>query len=135
MKIGHIELLGQKHPMCFSYAAMAELEEVFGSLKDMEEQLDSNKLSVYVPAVNTLLETLMRAGRVYAAAMGEELPPALPCRVVDVISIDDKREVIAAYKVITKDSRREVEVAGKNAGATQGEAALRGSITTAAGQD
>lgn len=135
MKLGYLELLGQKHPMCFSYAAMAELEESFGSLTAMEEQLDSDKLTVYVPAVNTLLETLLRAGRVYATAMGEELPPALPCRVVDVISIDDKREVLTAYKVITQDSRREVEVQAKNAAATQDVEALRGSITTAPGQD
>lgn len=135
MKLGYIELLNQKHPMCFSYAAMAELEEKFGSLEAMDEQLDSPKLSIYVPAVNALLETLMKAGRTYAGAMGEELPPPLPCRVVDVISLDDKREIISAYRTITQDSKREVEVAEKKQEATQAAEQLRGCITTAAGQD
>ena len=70
-----------------------------------------------------------------AAAMGEQLPPELPCRVVDVISLDDKREIITAYRTITRDSRRDVEVAAKKQEATQAAEQLRGSITTAAAQD
>lgn len=135
MKLGYVELLGQKHPMCFSYTAMAELEEHFGSLEAMEEQLGAEKLSIYVPAVNALLETLMRAGRIYASAIGEELPPPLTCKVVDVISLEDKREIITAYRTITGHSKREVEVAAKKQEATQAAEQLRGCITTAAAQD
>lgn len=135
MKLGYLELMGRKHPMCFSYAAAAELEEAFGSLEEMEAQVFDDKLSVCVPATNTLLEVLMKAGRIYAQAMGEELPPALPCRAVDLIPANDKNAIRAVFATITGDARREVEVKAKNAPATQGEEALRGSITTEAGQD
>lgn len=135
MKLGYLELLGQKHPLCFSYAAAAELEEAFGSLEAMGDQVDSDKLSVSVPAINTLLEVLMKAGRIYAGAMGEELPPKLPCKPVELIQANQRREVIVAFRTITGHSTREVETAGKNAEATQGEEPLRGSTTTGPGQD
>ena len=130
MKLGYLELLGQKHPLCFSYAAAAELEEAFGSLEAMGDQVDSEKLSVSVPATNTLLEVLMKAGRIYAKAMGEELPPELPCKPVELIQANQRREVIVAFRTITGHSAREVETEGKNAEATQGEEQLRGSIST-----
>lgn len=135
MKLGYLELLGAKHPMCFSYAAAAELEEAFGSLSGMEEQVFSDKLSISVPATNTLLETLLKAGRIYAKAMGEELPAPLPCRPVELIPANDKRAISAVFTTIAGDAKREVEVQAKNAPATQDEEALRGSITTEPAQD
>lgn len=135
MKLGYLELLGQKHPMCFSYAAAADLEEAFGSLSGMEEQVFSDKLSISVPATNILLETLLKAGRIYAKAMGEDLPNPLPCRPVDLIPANDKRAISAVFTTITGDAKREVEVQAKNAAATQDVEALRGSTTTAPAQD
>lgn len=135
MKIGYLELMGQKHPMCFSYSAAAELEEAFGSLEGMEAQVFDDKLTVCVPATNTLLEVLMKAGRIYARAMGEELPAPLPCRPVDLIPANDKKAISAVFATISGDAKREVEVKAKNAPATQGGEALRGSTTTAPVQD
>ena len=135
MKIGYLELMGQRHPMCFSYAAAAELEEAFGSLEGMEAQVFDDKLSICVPATNKLLEVLMKAGRIYAKAMGEELPAPLPCRPVDLIPANDKKAISAVFATISGDAKREVEVKAKNAQATQGEEALRGSTITAPGQD
>lgn len=135
MKIGYLELMGQKHPMCFSYSAAAELEEAFGSLEGVEAQVFDDKLTVCVPATNTLLEVLMKAGRIYAKAMGEELPAPLPCRPVDLIPANDKKAISAVFATISGDAKREVEVKAKNVPATQDEEALRGSTTTVPGQD
>lgn len=122
MKVGHIELEGVQHPLCFSLAAADELEEAFGSMEAMEEALTSDSIRVFARAMDTTMAALMKAGRIRAAAVGEELPPPITCRPIDLIGVNDNRAIIAIYQTIKRDSDTTVEVAGKNAQARQDEA-------------
>lgn len=135
MRVGYIELEGARHPLCFSLAAAGELTDAFGDMENMEAALTSSNVSTFAKAVDTTLTVLMRAGRIRAQALGEELPPPLACRPTDLIGVNDKRAIIAIYSTIAKDSKTEVEVEGKNARATQGEELLRGCTTTDTKQD
>lgn len=130
MKVGHIELEGVQHPLCFSLAAADELTEAFGDLQAMEDALTSDNVSTFARAMDTTLAALMRAGRIRAQEVGEELPPPIRCRPIDLIGVNDRRAIIAIYTTIAKDSKTEVEVDEKNVRATQGEGQLRGFTTT-----
>ncbi len=120
MKIKSIELLGAQHPLCFSMTASQNLTERFGSLGAMAEQLISDDIPTRVDAINDALTELMKAGRIYAKARGEELPPELPCRVADALPASFTSPVALILSVMQGDSKREVEVedTGKNAEAT-----------------
>ena len=45
MKVTYIELLGERHPLCFSLAASEALDESFGGLDRMTQALSSGSLS------------------------------------------------------------------------------------------
>ena len=70
MKVTYIELLGERHPLCFSLAASEALDESFGGLDRMTQALSSGSLSQTAKAVDTVLQILMKAGRVYCGARG-----------------------------------------------------------------
>ena len=120
MKVNYIELLGQRHPLCLSLSAAEALSEAFGSLEKMGELLDSQDVSRMAKAVDTILTILLKAGRIYAGALGEELPPELPCRPADLIDVRDQAAVQAILSAMKADTERTVEVEGKNAEATSG---------------
>lgn len=120
MRLSYIELLGKKHPLCFSLAAAEALDEAFGSIEKLDEEIGSKDVGRIARATNTLLEILMEAGRIYAAALGEELPEKLPCRPADVIDVRDKTVLANAMAAIRGDTQREVETESKNMEATQG---------------
>lgn len=120
MKLTYIELLGQKHPLCFSLGAAEALTEAFGSIENLDKEIGSKDVGRIAKATNTLLEILLKSGRVYASAMGEELPPELPCRPADVIDVRDKSVLADAMAAIRGDTKREVETESKNTEATQG---------------
>lgn len=130
MKLSYIELLGEKHPMCFSLAATEALTDEFGSLDAMQDALTCNDIGVVVRSVDKVLSILMKAGRIYAGAIGEPLPPALPGRPVDFIEAVDKNTVRKIFEAMAGDSKQTIQAVSKNAEATQDEAALRGSTTT-----
>lgn len=119
MKVTYIELLGQKHPMCFSLGASEQLDELFGGLENMDAELHSGNVARVARATNTVLEVLLKAGRIYVSATGEDLPPPLPCRPADLIDVTDKTYGSAIHNTISGDSAREVETVSKNAEATQ----------------
>lgn len=120
MKVSYIELLGQKHPLCMSLAAAEELTEEFGDLSKMADELDGKNLSKMARAVDRILTILLKAGRIYAGALGEKLPPELPCRPADLIDVRDQAAVQAIFSAMRADTERTVEVEGKNAEATSG---------------
>lgn len=119
MKISYIELLGQKHPLCYSLSAHEEITEAFGDSEKMRGRINDGDLK----AVETLLEILMRAGRRYCTAVGEELPPEIKCRIADVIDMTDPESVRSVFAAISNGSAREVDTASaeKNAVPTPAE--------------
>lgn len=114
MKLSYIELLGEKHPLCFSLAASEKLIREFGSLGKMAEKLESGDLAETARAVDNILSILMEAGRIYCNAIGENLPSELPCRPADVIDIRDGSAISAIFESIRSDTERTVEVEEKN---------------------
>jgi hypothetical protein len=63
MKVTYIELLGERHPLCFSLAASEALDESFGGLDRMTQALSSGSLSQTAKAVDMVLQILMNVGR------------------------------------------------------------------------
>lgn len=121
MKVSYIELLGEKHPLCFSLAASEALSDEFGSLENMNKEITSGDIGKVAHAVDTLLTALLKAGRIYVSATGGELPKELPCRPADIIDVTDKTAIEAMFEAIRSDSTRTVEARPKNADATQGQ--------------
>lgn len=129
MRVSTIELLGEKHPMCFSLTAAAEMEEAFGGLENLSERMTGGSLVQQMSAINTALEILLKAGRIYASASGMELPEPLPCPPADLIDVTDGGAVSSIFSAISGDTEREVETVPKNGEATQSLPELRGSTT------
>ena len=94
MKVSYVEFLGQKHPLCFSLAASEAILEEFQSLEAMSDAITGEDVAIKVHAIDRVLQILMKAGRIYASACGEDLPPELPCRPADLIP--DELEKIRA---------------------------------------
>lgn len=124
MKVTYIELLGQKHPLCFSLAAAEALREKFGSLGKMNEALTSSDEKESANAIDCSLLVMLKAGRTYLSAIGEKLPPPVPCLPSEVLHASEKINALEAiYAAVVNDTAREVEIEvdEKNAQATTGE--------------
>lgn len=113
MKVGYIELAGEKHPLCFSLSATEEICEQFGDLSGMAKALDSEELVPRIHAIDSVLTILMKAGRNYCDVMGQELPPPLPCRLADVLGVFDKDAIAAIRETIDSGKARTVEAQPK----------------------
>ena len=120
MRISYIELGGNKYPMCLSLTATEELTERFGDLSNMDKALSSGNIAEIARATNDIIEILMKAGRIYATYMGQDVPPELTCKPGDLIDITDGTAIKAIFETIRTEMGREVETKTKNAGATQG---------------
>lgn len=122
MNVTYIELAGKKHPLCFSLAVSEKLDEAFGGLEKMQDELDSKSISRISKAVDVVLTALIDAGRVYMTACGEgeTLPPRLNCRPVDLLDVRDQKVIATVLAAIKGDNAREVEAVTKNGEATQG---------------
>lgn len=114
MKVSYVEFLGQKHPLCFSLAASEKILEEFKSLDAMSDAITGDDLANKVHAIDRVLQILMKAGRIYASACGEDLPPELPCRPADLIDVRDPKTTHAIFDVMKADTDRTVEAEGKN---------------------
>lgn len=111
MRVSYVLLAGEKRPVCFSLSAVEELEEKFGSLDKMREELVSGR----VAAINSVLEIMLRAGRNYCTAMGIECPAPLNCRPSDLIDVHDGSVVREIFAAMGADTERTVETKqGKN---------------------
>lgn len=120
MRISYIELLGEKHPLCFSLSATEEMCKEFGSIEAMTVAMDSDNMGEKLSAIDTILTILMKAGRRYCTAIGEDMPQPLKCRPADIISIDDAKIISGIKQAMLDDTDRTVEVQEKNAEATRG---------------
>ena len=116
MKVSYVEFLGQKHPLCFSLAASEKILEEFKSLDAMSDAIAGDDLANKVHAIDRVLQILMKAGRIYASACGEDLPPELPCRPADLIDVRDPKATQAIFAVLRSVTERTVVADGKNAG-------------------
>ena len=120
MKTVYIELAGQKHPLRMSLAATKALNERFGDMDQMGAALTGENVGVQIDALDDVLTILMKAGRIYASAFGEELPPPIPCKPSDLIDASDGTVLKSVLEAMRSDARREVEAVTKNGEATQG---------------
>ena len=120
MELRYIELLGEKHPLCFSMSAAQNLTRHFGSMEEMGEQIMNEDVSVRRAAVVDVIAEMIRSGRVYAKAMGYDVPNPIPCDIADILEPDTVPLVGLILSVLRRDSSRDVEIegAGKNGGAT-----------------
>ena len=122
MKITYIELLGEKHPLCLSLAAAQAIDEAFdGGLSQMQEEVLSASTGRQAQAIDTVLQILLKAGRTYVSACGEELPKPLPCRPADLIDVRDQTVITTLFDALSNDTKREVEVEEKNVEAARGQ--------------
>ena len=110
MKLSYVQLGGEKHPVCFSLSAIEAIEDEFGSLDTMRDELSKGSIR----AINSVLEIMMNAGRAYCVGMGMDCPPKLKCRPADLIDITDNDVVKDIFAAISGDSERTVEVRSKN---------------------
>ena len=121
MKVSYIELLGEKHPLCFSLSATEEIVEEFGGTEQMTDAITSGDTVSQLRAVDKVLDILLRAGRRYCEAAGIEMPAkALRCRPADVMDVTDPSAVQAIFSTISADSARTITATPKNAEPTQG---------------
>ena len=120
MKVTYIELMGKQYPMCFSLTAATEMDDAFGGLKHLSDRMQAGNLAQTSAAINTALEILLKAGRIYASACGMEIPDPLPCAPADLIDVTDGEAVKSIFSAISGDTVREVETVPKNGKATQG---------------
>ena len=116
MKKSYIELLGEKHPMCFSLSAVEALCDEFGDIKELPARLKSGTLGDQAKTLDKILCILLNAGRKYCEIAGEELPEKLKCRPADVLDISEMKDSIAGvFEIFANDAKREVEAKTKNA--------------------
>ena len=110
MKISYVQLGREKRPVCFSLSAIEDIQDTFGSLGKMREELTAGN----VKAINSVLEIMLKAGRIYAEANGEDCPPPLKCRPGDLIGTDDIDIVSEIFAAIGDGTERKVEAKSKN---------------------
>lgn len=121
MRVTYIELLGKRHPLCFSLSATEEIVEEFGGTEQMTDAITSGDTVSQLRAVDKVLDILLRAGRRYCAEAGLEMPETpLRCRPADVLDVSDPAAVQAIFSTIARDSARTVQAAPKNGEPTQG---------------
>ena len=115
MRITYIELLGERHPLCFSLSAIEQIADTFGGIEEMQAALgdDSNTVK-QMKNVITLLKILMRAGRRYYKLMDEELPRDLIDNVGDLLDFSDPRATAAVFEAIGAGSEEEIKTQSKN---------------------
>lgn len=116
----YVELLGERHPLCLSFAAAAALDEHFGGLEKMTDALLSESVRERAEAMDAVLGEMMQAGRIYAAAAGQPLPKPLPCRPTELLSAQEGAALAAIFATVRENTMREVKTRG-NAEATQGD--------------
>lgn len=116
----YVELLGERHPLCLSFAAAAELDERFGGLDNMADALMSGSIKDRAEAMDAALSEMMAAGRIYAAAEGQPLPKPIPCRPTELMSAQEGSALAAIFATVRENTIREVRTRGK-ARATQGD--------------
>lgn len=122
-KLQYFEVCNQRYPVICSFAAIAALDERFGSLDAMNDAFHSGKPSNVVRAFDDAMEIFLAEGRTYAMAYGMEVPPPLPCKPSSLVHILENDKLFGfIQKLMDGDTSRQVETEddGKNAEATPG---------------
>lgn len=70
MRTAEIEINGEKHLLCFNLWALIECTERYGSLSGIGTALSEGSIGETAKESLWLLETLMKAGAMYAVEMG-----------------------------------------------------------------
>lgn len=70
MRTIEIEINGKKHLLCFNLWALVEVTERYGSLAGIHPALTEGSVAQTTKEALWLLETLMKAGKMYADEMG-----------------------------------------------------------------
>ena len=118
-KLQYFEICNRRYPVICSFAAIAALDERFGSMEAMNEAFMSKKPSSVVRAFDDAMEIFLAEGRIYAEAYGLEVPPPLPCRPSSLVHITENDKLFGFIQsLMDSDIRREVETVSKNAEAT-----------------
>lgn len=101
-----------------SLSAVEELEEMFGSLDQMQKALTGSGGVRQVKAMSGVLEIMLAAGHRYCSNVGAECPEPLKCRPADIIDVTDKESLTrimdGIFGAMRDDSERTVETRSKN---------------------
>lgn len=118
-KLQYFEICNRRYPVICSFAAIAALDERFGSMEAMNEAFMSKKPSSVVRAFDDAMEIFLAEGSIYAEAYGLEVPPPLPCKPSSLVHITENDKLFGFIQALMDgDTRREVETVSKNAEAT-----------------
>lgn len=112
MKVIPIKLGEVDYPMCMSLTAVERIEEEFGGLEQLMESLtytNAGGLTNVIRAAETVLGIFLDAGRTYATARGETVPPLPDCRLTDLLGVDEMNFSGLVNEVIGASTTREVE--------------------------
>lgn len=112
MRMAYIELFEEKHPLCFSLAVYEELTDEYGSIDNVFTAIRDKDRKTALRAVNKVLRTMMKAGRIHAAYYSEPLPPEFPEKLYDAIGIFHLAAVNAITKAITNDLACTINIEG-----------------------
>lgn len=129
-RLSEIEISGVTYPLNFSVQAASELYERYEDIAGMQERVMDGYTEKSIAETLWVLELLLHQGAEYKKLHGEEEPPALCTETLPtLLGPYEFNEVRARiFAAITKGMTETVEVKpSKNAGATQGISALRGS--------
>ena len=112
MRVGEIEVLGAKYPMCFSTRVVANVCKKFGSLDGLDAALASEDAGALLESTFWLISELSRAGSRYKEFLGENAPKPLDeDTLYTVFGIDDiARLRVDVYSTISVGAKREVEI-------------------------
>lgn len=127
-RVTTICIAGREYPACFSVAAVAEVDERFGGVENIESALDANKPGEMVQNLCWLISTMVKQGvkreKVLKSLDGELYEGPQPIAYEDlmaILSFDDINPLVdMVTKTISAGTKVTVEVeTEKNAITTQ----------------
>lgn len=129
-RLSEIEICGTTYQLNFSVQAASEVYERYGDTAEMQEKVMDGYTEKSIAETLWVLGLLERQGAEYVKLHDGEEQPVLCTEVLPtLLGLREFNEVRAKiFEAITKSMTETVEVKpSKNAGTTQGIAALRGS--------
>ena len=114
MEVRCVWCLVQRNPLGLCMGASETILAEFKRLDEMRDAIAGDVLVKKGHALDRVLQILMKAGRIYLSACGEDVPPELPCRPADLIDVRDPKATQAIFDVMRSDTERTVEAEGKN---------------------
>lgn len=110
MRVTYINLLGEEHPLCFSFSAIEEITDKFGGMSEMQEVLFSDDLGKQMKAVGQLLAILLKAGRRHAKLVGLPLPKEIEGDITDLLGVSEVATALTkVVETTSNDSSQEID--------------------------